>query len=148
MDLALLDSQRPEFVIVSGDRGGAFGGFSGTLSIRFGALTPPGAIAVGQLCYRGDSFGIAFRPLFAGHRGEQAQIITFDGETATPRLEIADGAMPVQNEWRRVPTVAGRPDRVDSLARSGDEFRDLQGFMSVTIAVDQCSSVRNEPDAL
>ena len=90
----------------------------------------------------------AFRPLFAGHRGEQAQIITFDSETATPRLEIADGAMPVQNEWRRVPTVAGRPDRVDSLARSGDEFRDLQGFMSVTIAVDQCSSVRNEPDAL
>ena len=61
MDLALLDSQRPEFVIVSGDRGGAFGGFSGTLSIRFGALTPPGAIAVGQLCYRGDSFGSRFK---------------------------------------------------------------------------------------
>jgi hypothetical protein len=70
MDLALLNSQGLEFVVVSGDRGGPFGGFCGTLGVRSGALPPPWAVAVGQLRYRDDPFGIAFRPLLAGHRGE------------------------------------------------------------------------------
>src|SRR3954454_16368569 len=106
MDLALLQSQGLEFVIVSGNKGGVFGGFCETLSVRSGALTPPGAIAVGQLRYRENSPGIAFRPLLASHRGEQAQIVTFDGEAATPRLEVADGAVPVQDKWGRFPTAA------------------------------------------
>ena len=148
MNLVLLDRQGLEFVVVSDDRGGAFGGFCGTLGVRSGALTPSRAIAVGQLRYREDSLRIAFRPLLAGHRGEQAQIVTFDGETATPRLEVADGAMPVQNERRRLPTVAGRPDRVDDLARPGDVVRDLHGFSAVTIAVDQCSGVCQNPGDL
>ena len=70
MDLVFLDRQSPEFVIVFEDRSGASGGFCGILGARFGALTPSGAVAVGQLCYRGYSLGIAFRPLLAGHRGE------------------------------------------------------------------------------
>jgi hypothetical protein len=46
MDLVLFESQGPEFVVVSNDRGGTFGGF-GTLGIRPGSLraniseTPP-----------------------------------------------------------------------------------------------------------
>src|SRR5271165_5798866 len=113
MDLVLLNRQSLEFVIVLDDRSGASGGFRGILGVRSGALTPSGAVAVGQLCYRGYSLGIAFRPLLAGHRGEQAQIVMFDGEIAAPRLEIADGTMPVQNERRWLPTLAGRPDRFD-----------------------------------
>ena len=108
MDLALLDRQGLEFVVVSGSWGSAFGGFGGTLGVRSGALAPPRAVAVGQLRYREDTLGIAFRPLLAGHRGEQTQIVAFDGEAATPRLEIADSAMPVQDEWGRLPTAAGR----------------------------------------
>ena len=135
-------------MVVSGDRGGAFGGFCATLGIRSGALTPPGAIAVGQLCYRGDSFGIAFRPLFAGHRGEQAQIVTFYGEMATLWLKVADGAMPVQNERWRAPTLTACADRVDNLARPGDEVSDLHGFAAVVIATDQYSGVPQCPGGL
>ena len=62
MDLVLLNRQRLEFVIVLGDRSGASGGLRGILGVRFDALMPPGAVAVGELRYRGYSFGIAFRP--------------------------------------------------------------------------------------
>jgi hypothetical protein len=31
---------------------------------------------------------------------EQAQIVALDGETTTPRLEVANGAMPIQDERR------------------------------------------------
>src|SRR3954470_18901123 len=96
MDLVLLNRQGPKFVIVPDGRGGAFGGFRRTLDVRFGTLAPSRVVAVGQLRYRETTLGNAFRPLLAGHRGEQAQIVTFDGEAATPRLEVADGAMPVQ----------------------------------------------------
>ena len=68
MDLVLSESQGPEFVVVSNDRGGTFGGFGGTLGIRPGSLAPPWAVAIRHLRYREDSLGIAFRPLLGGHR--------------------------------------------------------------------------------
>ena len=63
-----------------------------------------------------------------GHSGEQAQIVAFGGEAATPRLEVADGAMPVQDERWWLPIAAGCPDRVDDLARPGDMVPDLHRF--------------------
>src|SRR3954470_1664077 len=141
MDLVLLNRQGPKFVIVPGGRGGAFGGFRGTLGVSFGTLTPSRVVAVGQLRYRETTLGNAFRPLLAGHRGEQAQIVTFYRETATLRLEIADGAMPVQDQRGRFPTAAGRPDRFDDLASPSHVVSDLHRFSAVPLAVDQCSSV-------
>src|SRR3984893_18754914 len=116
MDLILLNRQGLEFVVVPEGRGGAFGGFRETHGVRFGALASPRPIAIGQLRYREDSLGIVFRPLLGGHRVKQAQIVTFNGDAATPRLEVADGAMPVKNERGRLPTAAGRLDRFDDLA--------------------------------
>ena len=130
MDLVLLNRQGLEFVIVLDDPSGASGGTCGMLGIKPGPLTPPGAVAVRQLRYRGYSLGVAFRTLFAAHRSEQGQIVTFDGEIATPQLEVADGAMPVQHEWRRFPTLAACPDSVDDLARLGDVLPDLQGSVA------------------
>ena len=101
---------------------------AGRSASGFGALASPRPIAIGQLRYREDSLGIVFRPLLAGHRVKQAQIVTFYGEAATPRLEVADGAMPVKNERRRLPTAAGRRDRFDDLASLGHVLPDLQGF--------------------
>ena len=89
-----------------------------------------------------------FAPLLPGHRGEQAQIVTVDGESATPRLEVADGAMPVQNERRRLPTAAGRSDRFDDLAGPGHVVLNLQSFAAVFLAVDQCSGVCEYPGSL
>src|SRR5271166_598374 len=148
MDLILLNRQGLEFVIVPRGRGGAFGGYGGTLGVRFAALSSARPKAVGQLRYREDSLGIAFRPLLAGHRVKQAQIVTFYGEAATPRLEVADGAMPVKNERRRLPTAAGRRDRIDDLASLGHVLPDLQGFAAVPLAVDQCSGVCQYPGGL
>jgi hypothetical protein len=37
----------------------------------------------------------------------------FDGESATPWLEIADGAMPVQDKRWRLPAAPTSPDRLD-----------------------------------
>ena len=148
MDLVLFNRQRLEFVIVPIGRGGAFGRFRGTLGLSCGAPTPPRAVAVGQLRYRKDSFGIAFSLLLASHRAEQAQIVTFDGEAATPRLKVADGAMFVQNERGRFSTAAGRPDCVDGLARPSDVVRDLHGSAAVAVATDQCSGVCQYPGSL
>ena len=126
----------------------AFGGIGGTPGVRSGAFTPTRSVAVGQLRYREDTLGIAFRPLLAGHCGEQTQIVTLDGEAATPRLEIADCAMPVQDEWGRFPTVAGRLDRGDGLARPSDVVPDLHSSAAVAIAVNQRSSVWQYPGPL
>jgi hypothetical protein len=96
VDLVLFNRQGLEFVIVPIGWGAAFGRCRGTLGVSSGALTPPRAVAVRELRYCKDSLGTAFRLLFGGHRVEQAQIVTFDGEAATPRLKVADGAMFVQ----------------------------------------------------
>src|SRR5271155_1122571 len=145
MDLILLNRQGLEFVIVPGGRGGAFGGYHETLGVGFGALASARPIAVGQLRYREDSLGIAFRPLLAGHRVKQAQIVTFYGEAATPPLEVADGAMPVQNERRWLPTTAVRPDRFDDLASPSHVVPNLQSFAAMPLAVNQCSGVCQYP---
>ena len=56
------------------------------------------------------------RPLAAGNTaGATTQIVTFDCEAMTPRLEVTDGAMVVQNEWGWFSTTADRTDRVDDL---------------------------------
>src|SRR6266853_1678706 len=115
MDLVLLNRQGLEFVIVLDDRSCASDGFCGMLGVRPSPLTPAGAVAVGQLRYRRYSLGIEFRPLLGGHCGKQAQIIAFDGEAATPRLKVANGAMPVQGQRWWLRAVAGYPDRVDVL---------------------------------
>src|SRR5271155_3075824 len=148
MDLILLNRQGLEFVIVPGGRGGAFGGYGGTLGVRSAALSSARPIAVGQLRYREDSLGIAFRPLLAGHRAKQAQIVTFYGEAATPRLEVADGAMPVQNERRWLSTAAGRPNRFADLASPGHVIPSLQSFAAMPLAVNQCSGVCQYPGSL
>src|SRR5277367_6250810 len=148
MDLVLLDGQGLEFVIVFGDWSGAFLGYVGALNVRFGALAPARTVAVRQLRYREESLAIAFRPLLAGHRSEQAQILTFDGNAATPWLEVADRAMSVQNERRRFFTAAGRLDRRNDPERSWDMVCDLYAFVAVTMAVDKCCSVRNGLAAL
>src|SRR5271165_4238150 len=148
MDLVLLNRQSPEFVIVLDDRSGALGRFCGILGVRFGPLMPSGALAVGQLCYRGYSLGIAFRPFLAGHRGEQAQIVMFDGKIATPRLEIADGTMPVQDERRWLLALATCLDCFDDLSCPGHVLPDLHSFSTLPLAVDQCSRVCQRPGGL
>src|SRR5216684_3141986 len=105
MNLPLLDCQGLEFDVVRDNRRGAFGGFRGTLGVRSGALASPRAVTIGEVRYGDNSLGIAFRPLLDGHSGDQAQIVTFDSEAATPRLEVADGTMPVQDEGRRLPAA-------------------------------------------
>src|SRR5271157_5513280 len=135
MNLVLLNRQGLEFVIVLDDRSGAFGRFCGILGVRFGPLTPSGAVAVGELCYRGYSLGIAFRPLLAGHRSEQAQIVMFDGKVATPRLEIADRTMLVQYQRRWLLALTTCLDCFDDLACSGQVVRHLHSFSAISIAV-------------
>src|SRR5215467_13736733 len=148
MYLILLNCQGLEFVIVPRGLGGAFGGYRGTLSVRFGTFPSARPIAVGQLRYREDSLGMAFRPLLAGHCAKQAQIVSFYCEATTPRLEVADGTMSVQNERRRLPTAAGRSDRFDDLAGPGNVVLNLQSFAAVFLAVDQCSGVCEYPGSL
>src|SRR5215469_5708685 len=87
MDLLLFESQGPQFVVVSRDWGDKFGGFAATLGTRLTSASP-WAVAIRHLRYRKDSLCITFRPLLAGHRRKQAQIVVFDGESATPRLEV------------------------------------------------------------
>ena len=141
MDLALFESQGPEFVVVSDDRGRTFCGFGGSLGIRSGALAPPWAVAIRHLRYREDSISTAFRPLFADHRREQAQVVMFDGERAAPWLEVADGAIPVQDKGWRLPATPSSPDRLNGLARPGDVVSNPHGSVTVASAVDQCSGV-------
>jgi hypothetical protein len=82
-----------------------------------------------------------FCPLLAGHGAEQAQIVAFDGEAATPLLEVANGAMPIQEQRGWLSAVAGYHDRVDRLARPDGVVPDLNGFSAVPLAVDHCSGV-------
>jgi hypothetical protein len=70
MDLVLFNSQSLELMVGLDDRGSAFGRFNGAFGVRFGALAPSRAVAVGELRYRDDALSITFRPLLAGHRGE------------------------------------------------------------------------------
>src|SRR5271154_1709612 len=141
MDLVLLNRQGLEFVIVLDERSGALRRFCGIFGVRFGPLMPSGAVAVGQLCYRGYSLRIAFRPLLAGHRREQAQIVKCDGKVATPRLEIADCTMIVQYERRRLLALTTCLDCIDDLTCWGQVVRDLHSFSAISLAVDQCSDV-------
>jgi hypothetical protein len=141
MDLVLLNREGLEFVIVLDDRSGASTGFRGILGVRSGALMPPGAVAVGQLRYRGYSLGSAFRPLLAGHRGEQAQVVAFNGNAATPWLEITNGAMPIQYKWGLFLTEAVRPDLVDGLTRRRDLISNPHISVTGAIAVDEYSCV-------
>ena len=85
-----------------------FGGFGSTLGVWFRALTPPGAVSVGQLSDRGNAFGVAFRPILGGHGTEQAQVVTTDGDAATSGLEVANGAMPIQDEGWWFPAAIAR----------------------------------------
>ena len=135
-------------MVVFGDWMGTSSGFDEALSVGSRALAPSRAVAIGQLRYREDSLGIALRPFLGRHRGEQAQIVAFDGKTAALRLEVADGAMPVQNEWRCFPTVADRSDLVNYLTRSANMVTDLHGSVVGTIAVNQCSGVGQNPGTL
>jgi hypothetical protein len=148
MDLVLFESQGPEFVVVSRDRGDKFGGFGGTLGIRPGSLASPWAVAIRHLRYRKDPLGITFRPLPAGHRREQAQIVVFDGESATPWPEVADGAMPVQDKRWRLPAAPSSPDCVDGLSRPDNVVRNPHGSVTVSIAVDHGSCVCQYPGGL
>ena len=79
--------------------------------------------------------------LLAGHRAEQAQIVAFNGEAATPLLEVANGAMPIQEQWGRLPIVVGCHDRINGLARPDGVISDLHGLSAVSLAVDHCSGV-------
>src|SRR5258705_8816198 len=148
MNLVLLDGEGLEFVVVPDYRGGAFAGFIRTLSVRSFALAPSRAIAIRELRYREDSLCIAFCPLFGGHRAEQAQIVAFDGEAATPRLEVANGAMLVQNGRGRLRAAADSPDRVNRLARPEDVVLDLHGFSVAPFAIDHHSGVCQNPGGL
>src|SRR6202050_4781072 len=139
MNLVLLDRQGLEFVVVPDDQSGTFARFFGTLGVRSVALAPSRAVAVRQLRYREDALRIAFCALLASHRTEQAQIVAFDGEAATPWLEVANGAMLVQNQRGRFPAVAGRPNRVDRLARPDSVVPDPHSFTVVPFAVDHNS---------
>ena len=148
MNLVLLDRQGFEFVVVPGYRSGTFARFFGTLDVRSVALAPSRAVAVRQLRYREDSLGIAFCPLLAGHRAEQAQIVAFDGEAATPWLEVANGAMPVQDQrgWLRpwqVTPIASMVWRVRTSV-----VPDLHSFSAVPFAVDHRSGVCQNPGGL
>ena len=76
-----------------------------------------------------------------GHRREQAQIVVFDGESATPWLEVTDGAMPIQDKRWRLPVALSSPDFVNSLARPDNVVCNPYGSMTEAIAVDQGSCV-------
>src|SRR5271169_2058624 len=148
MNLAFLDGQCLEFVVVFCVWGDAPFRFGGILRVRSGALLSSRPIAVGQLRYREDSLRIAFCTLLAGHRVKQAQVVAFDGEAATPRLEVADGAMLVQDDRRRLPTAPGPPDRFDDLASPSHAVPDLHSSVAVATAVNQCPGVGQYPGGL
>jgi hypothetical protein len=141
MNLVLLDGQGLEFVVAPEYRSGAFASFFGTLCVSSVVLAPSRAVAIRQLRYREDSIRIAFCPLLASHRTKQAQIVAFDCEVATSWLEVANGAMLVQDQRGRLRTVADRPNRVDRLTRPDDVVFDLDSFSVVPFAVDHCSGV-------
>ena len=65
----------------------------------------------------------------------------FDSETATPGLEIADDAMPVHDEWRRLRIAPVHADRVNDFARSGDVVPDPHGSTAVAIPMNEYSGV-------
>lgn len=148
MDLVLFDSQGPQFVVVSRDRGDKFGGFGGTLGIRPSSLSSPWAVAIRHLRDRRDALCIKFRPLPAGHRREQAQIVVLDGESATPRLEVADSTMPVQDKRFRLPAAPSSPDCINGLARTDNVVCNSHGSVTVAITVDQGSCVCHYPGGL
>jgi hypothetical protein len=148
MNLVLLDRQGLEFVVAPEDRRGAVASFFGTPDVRSVALAPSRTVAVRQLRYREHSFRVAFCPLLASHRTEQAQIVAFDGKAATPRLEVANGAMLVQNGREEVRAAAARPDRVDRLVRPEDMVLDLHDFSVKPFTVDHHSGVCQNPGGL
>jgi hypothetical protein len=65
----------------------------------------------------------------------------FDSESATPWLEITDGAMPVQNERWWLPTALTSPDRLNGLARPDYMVPNPLASVTAAIAIDQCSGV-------
>src|SRR5215831_15250739 len=121
-------------LILLGDK---FGGFGGTLGIRCSSLASPWAVAIRHLRYCKDCLCITFRSLLTGRRRKQAQIVVFDGQSATPRLEVADSAMPVKDKRWRLPAAPSSPDFINGLARADNVVRNSHGSVTVAIAVDQ-----------
>lgn len=72
----------------------------------------------------------------------------FDGESATPWLKVADGAVPVQDKRWRLPAGPSSPDHLNGLARPDDVVPNPHATATVAIAVDQCSGVCQCPDGL
>jgi len=101
MNLVLLNRQSFEFVVVPDHQCLASAAVLGPLGVR-SALARTRAVAVRQLRYREDSLRVASCPLLGGHRAQEAQIVAFDSELATPRLEVTDGAMPVEDAGGRI----------------------------------------------
>src|SRR3954447_8555607 len=84
---------------------------------RLDTLSPPRSIAVGKLRYSCDAFLRAFRPLFHGHGSKQAQIFLADSNGSTPRLEVTNRTVLIQDNRRRLSVITFRGDCLNNLTR-------------------------------
>ena len=127
MGLGLLDSESFEFMIVSEGESCAWGN-------RLNTLSPPRSIAIGKLRDCCNAFLRTLPPALSRSSRRGAKILPADSNVSTPRLEVTNRTMFIQNQRRRFLIVALRRDCPDDIPRFWEVVSDLGSLDVFSVA--------------
>ena len=105
-----------------------------------------GTESVGELRDGEDAFAAEFLALLRAHAGQQAEVVLLHGDLPTTRLELALGAVPIQDKVGRRGAGEQRGDFLQVLPHLAGQGRGLHLERGVVVAVNDFAEADFAPE--